>query len=288
MSLRDLLIGSSPVLLDGAMGTQLAARGLGPGGSRNLTSPDAVRDIHASYIRAGARAVTTNTLTDNRLFLESHAVAVDVAAINAAGVSLARQAAGPTACVLGDMGSTGQLLEPYGDYTEEQFTSVFREQARYLAEAGVDGYIIETMMDLREALCALRACREVSPLPVFVTLSFQTLRDGGRTAMGSSAQQAAEALTRAGAAAIGSNCGDLDPFETAALIALLREKTDLPLVAQPNAGKPRMVAGATVFDMGPDRFAEGLARCVESGAHLVGGCCGTTPAHIAAAARMLG
>jgi 5-methyltetrahydrofolate--homocysteine methyltransferase len=143
-------------------------------------------------------------------------------------------------------------------------------------------------MDLREALCALRACREVSPLPVFVTLSFQTLRDGGRTAMGSSAGQAAEALTRAGAAAIGSNCGDLDPFETAALIALLREKTDLPLVAQPNAGKPRMVAGATVFDMGPDRFAEGLARCVESGAHLVGGCCGTTPAHIAAAARMLG
>jgi 5-methyltetrahydrofolate--homocysteine methyltransferase len=288
MNLGELLGAARPLLLDGAMGTQLSARGLAPGGDQNLLHPDAVREIHGSYLDAGARGLITNTLTVNRIFLESHGVAGSVELMNEAGVRHARAAAaGRDALVLGDISSTGQLLEPYGDWTEERFTAAFAEQARILAAAGVDGFIVETMIDLREAVCALRGCREASPLPVLVTLSFRTLANGGRTAMGSSAADCAAALAREGAAAVGANCGDLDPFETAELMAVFRSATGLPLVAQPNAGKPRLEGGAVRFDMEPARFAEGIARCVERGARVVGGCCGTSPAHIAAAARLL-
>jgi 5-methyltetrahydrofolate--homocysteine methyltransferase len=288
VNLKDLLRGPRPLLLDGAMGTQLSARGLVPGGDQNLLHPEAVRGIHAAYLEAGARGLITNTLTVNRIYLDSHGVAGDVARINQAGARHAREAAaGRGAFVLGDLSSTGQLLEPYGDWTEAQFTAAYAEQARILAEAGVDGFIVETMIDLREAVCALRGCREASGLPVLVTLSFQTLGNGGRTAMGSAAADCAATLEREGAAAIGANCGDLDPFETAELLGLFRPATGLPLVAQPNAGKPRLVDGEARFDMEPGRFAEGVARCVERGALVVGGCCGTSPAHIAAVARIL-
>ena len=172
------------------------------------------------------------------------------------------------------------MLEPYGDYSEEQFYLAFREQAAFLLSGGIDGFIVETMMDLREALCALRACRDVSPSPALVTLSFQTADKGGRTLMGNSAEEIAVTLAQAGASAVGANCGDLDPHETAAIIALMRQSVDVPLIAQPNAGKPRLVDNRTVFDMGPADFADGIAACIAAGATIVGGCCGTTPHHI--------
>ncbi|MGA2974497.1 MAG: homocysteine S-methyltransferase family protein [Spirochaetia bacterium] len=301
MNLRELLRGRDLILLDGAMGTQLAAGGFAPGGAQNLLHPEAVRSIHDAYLRAGARGIITNTLTDNRIFTESHGITSDVSRINTAGAALARAAveharaaAGGTtagvnadAFVLGDLSSTGQLLEPYGDFTEEQFIAAFKEQALILAGAGVEGFIVETVMDLREAVCALRGCKGVSALPVLVTLSFQTLANGGRTAMGNSAEECARTLTREGADAIGANCGDLDPFEIAEMLPVFRAASDLPLVVQPNAGKPRLVDGKARFDMEPARFAEGLARCIERGARVVGGCCGTSPAHISAAARLL-
>jgi 5-methyltetrahydrofolate--homocysteine methyltransferase len=287
-SVKELLLAAGPVLLDGAMGTQLSALGLSPGGAQNLLHPDAVRGIHEAYVGAGARGILSNTLTDNRIFIESHGLSTSTEAVNAAGAAHARAAAGgKDVFVLGDMSSTGQLLEPYGDWTEAQFLAAFTEQARILAEAGVDGFIVETVMDLREAVCALRGCKAAAALPVLVTLSFQTLGNGGRTAMGNSVEDCARTLAREGADAVGTNCGDLDPFETAEIVSLFRAATDLPLVAQPNAGKPRLVDGMARFDMEPARFAEGVARCVERGARLVGGCCGTTPAHIAAAAQAL-
>jgi 5-methyltetrahydrofolate--homocysteine methyltransferase len=284
----DLLRGAEPVLLDGAMGTELSALGFAPGGAQNLLHPDAVRGIHAAYLSAGARGIITNTLTDNRIFIESHGMDTRVDAVNAAGAGHARAAAGvKDVFLLGDMSSTGQLLEPYGDRTEEQFIAAFTEQARILAEAGVDGFIVETVMDLREAVCALRGCKAAAALPVLVTLSFQTAGNGGRTAMGNSAEDCARTLEREGADAVGTNCGDLDPFEMAEVVGIFRAATDLPLVAQPNAGKPRLVNGMARFDMEPARFAEGVARCVDRGARVVGGCCGTSPAHIAAVARLL-
>jgi 5-methyltetrahydrofolate--homocysteine methyltransferase len=188
--------------------------------------------------------------------------------------------------VLGDISSTGQLLEPYGDYTEAAFYETFREQAEVLAEEGVDGFIIETMFDLREALCALRACQDVADLPVLVSLAFATPANGGRTIMGNSAAEVARAVAEAGAHAVGANCGDLDPAEVATVVSEMRAATSLPILAQPNAGKPRLVNGKAEYDMTPATFAAGMRQCLEAGTRLVGGCCGTGPEHIRALVRM--
>ncbi len=286
MDFRQLLDSKRIVLLDGAMGTELDKKGLMGRGRANLDAPQAVAGVHREYVQAGCDAIITNTLTMNRVYIETHGVDVSVRDVNRAGAELARQAAGDH-CVLGDMSSTGQLLEPYGTYTESQFDDAFREQAEALAQAGVDGLIIETVFDLREALCALRACQAVCNLPVIVCIAFQTDANGGRTMMGNTAEQCARQLADAGADAVGANCGDLDPVQMSRIVALLRAATDLPIAAQPNAGRPQLIGDKTVFDMEPSPFAEGVAQCVRAGARIVGGCCGTTPAHIAAVRRRL-
>jgi 5-methyltetrahydrofolate--homocysteine methyltransferase len=275
------------VLLDGAMGTQLDERGLMSRGSCNLDAPEAVVEIHRAYAACGCDGLTTNTLTMNRLYIETHKVGVSVRDVNRAGVELARQAAGAGQFILGDMSSTGQLMEPYGTFKESEFYDAFVEQAQVLAEAGVDGHIIETVFDLREALCALRACKEVSGLPAIISMAFQTEKNGGRTIMGDSAEQCARRLTDAGADAVGANCGSLDPARMANIVAMLKTATDLPIVAQPNAGTPKLVGDRTIFEMGPTAFADGVARCIEAGARIVGGCCGTTPEHIRAVRRRI-
>ena len=147
------------ILLDGAIGTQLDKRGLMSRGRNNLDNPQAVLEILKEYADCGCGVLTTNTLTMNRIYIETHNVGVSVREVNRAGVELARQAAGDSRYVLGDISSTGQLLEPYGDYSESQFCQAFAEQAGILAEAGVDAFIIETMIDLRETLCAAHARR---------------------------------------------------------------------------------------------------------------------------------
>jgi 5-methyltetrahydrofolate--homocysteine methyltransferase len=284
----QLLNNKQTVLLDGAIGTQLDKRGLMGRGSCNLDAPDAVLEIHRAYAQCGCDALTTNTLTMNRLYIETHKVCVSVEEVNRAGVELARQAADGSRCVLGDMSSTGQLMEPYGTFKESDCRVAFAEQAAILAEAGVDGLIIETMFDLREALCAARACKEVSTLPVLVSMAFQTDKNGGRTMMGDTAAQCARQLTEAGADVVGANCGDLDPYQMAGVVAILATATHLPILAQPNASRPILVEDRTVFKMGPGAFAEGIARCIEAGARVVGGCCGTTPEHIEAVRRQIG
>ena len=196
---------AAPLLIDGAMGTQLEAAGLVPGGQRCLTDPDIVRDVHRRYVDAGAQLIITNTLTMNPIYIAVHDLGVDMRAINQAGARLAREAAGPNRVVLGDMSATGQMLEPYGDYTEQQLEDAFAEQARALAEGGVDAFLIETVFDLREALSALRGCQRAAQLPVLVCMAFQTIERGGRTMMGNSAADCAHALDEAGAAAIGAN-----------------------------------------------------------------------------------
>ncbi len=287
MNLQDKIETQSILLLDGAMGTQLAAMGLDMGGQNCITHPSDVLSIHRCYSGSGSDVLITNTLTMNRLSIESHGLKVDVKDVNISGAKLAKEAAGPGQYVLGDISSTGQLLEPYGEFSEEQFYNTFREQAEYLFSAGVDGFIIETIIDLREALCALRACRDVSSLPVFVTLSFVTADNGGRTVMGNTAEESATALVEAGATAVGANCGNLDPHDTSLIIGRMRECVSVPLVAQPNAGKPTLVDNRTLFNMTPEDFAHGIAECIEAGAALVGGCCGTTPEHIRRVADMI-
>jgi 5-methyltetrahydrofolate--homocysteine methyltransferase len=275
------------ILLDGAMGTQLDKRGLMGRGRNNIDAPEAMLQIHQEYARCGCDALTTNTLTMNRIYIETHNVGVSVRDVNRAGAELTRQAAGDNQYVLGDISSTGQLLEPYGTYKESQFYDAFKEQAEILAEAGVDGFIIETMFDLREALCALRACKDNIGLAVIVSIAFATETRGARTIMGNSAEQCAKRLTDAGADVIGTNCGELDPAQMSAVVSLLRSATILPILAQPNAGKPRLVGDKTVFEMAPGPFAAGIHQCLQAGVRLVGGCCGTTPEHIRAVAELL-
>ena len=287
MNLSKRLKSQEIILLDGAMGTQLDKRGLMSRGCNNLDAPEAVLEIHREYARCGCHALTTNTLTMNRIYIETHNVGVDVRDVNRAGAELARQAAENHQCVLGNISSTGQLLEPYGNYKESQFYNTFKEQAEVLAEAGVDGFIIETMFDLHEALCALRACKDNFSLAVIASIAFATETKGGRTIMGNSAEECAKSLTDAGADVIGANCGELEPAQMATVVSLLRLATTLPILAQPNAGKPKLFDGLTVFEMAPKPFAEGIAKCLRAGAHLVGGCCGTTPKHIRAVANIL-
>lgn len=287
MGFLSLLRTKPVVLLDGAMGTELDKKGLMGIGRANLDSPDAVLEIHQAYSQSGCDALTTNTLTMNRIYIETHNVDVSVEEVNRAGVQLADRATGCSQYVLGNMSATGQLLQPYGTYTETQFCEAFREQAGILADAGVDGFLIETMFDLREAVVALHACKEVSSLPAIVSIAFQTEDKGGRTMMGDTAEQCTRQLTEAGADVVGANCGDLDPTQTAVVVGLLKDATDLPILVQPNAGRPRLVGEKTVFDMAPGPFAEGIAECIRAGARIVGGCCGTSPAHVRAVAEMI-
>lgn len=287
MNLLEALNNKKVFLLDGAMGTQLHKRGFISRGRSNLEAPECVLEIHREYTECGCHALTTNTLTMNRIYIESHNVGVDVREVNQAAASLAKKAAGTRLYVLGDISSTGQMLQPYGRYTESQFYNTFTEQAKILAEAGVDGFIIETMFDLREALCALQACKDNFELPVIASIAFATDEKGGRTIMGNSADGCARQLTQAGADVIGANCGNIDPAQMAVIISVFRSATKLPILAQPNAGKPKLVDDKTVFEMRAAAFTEGIARCLRAGASIVGGCCGTMPEHIEAVAQLL-
>ena len=287
MRFSEALENDGIILLDGAIGTELDKRGLMGRAGNNLDAPEAVLDIQREYAACGCDALTTNTLTMNRIYIETHNLGVSVRDVNKAGAELARRAAGKERYVLGNLSSTGQLLEPYGTYKESQFCDAFTEQAGILAESGVDGFIIETVFDLREALCALRACKENFSLPVIVSIAFKTDEKGGRTMMGDSAEQCARSLTDAGADVIGANCGDLDPAQMAVIVSFLKSATTLPVLAQPNAGRPKLVGNETIFEMAPAPFAAGIAECIRAGAGLVGGCCGTSPEHIRAVADVL-
>jgi 5-methyltetrahydrofolate--homocysteine methyltransferase len=288
MNLLDLIASDKEaIFFDGAMGTQLGEAGLEMGGQNCVTHPDAVLAIHRAYAECGVDLLITNTLTMNRVNIEAHGVPVDTREVNLAGARLAREAAQEGQLVLGDMSSTGKLLKPYGPLDEDVAYAAFKEQAATLAEGGVDGLIVETVIDLREAVLAVRAAREVTELPVIATIAFNSAVDGGRTVMGNAGRDCARALEEAGACAVGANCGSLDPREVAEVIAAMREVTTLPLVAQPNAGRPKFVDKRTVFDMTAADFAEGLKACTQAGARLLGGCCGTSPGHIRAMVELL-
>jgi 5-methyltetrahydrofolate--homocysteine methyltransferase len=276
------------ILLDGGMGTELQKFDLEMGGHNSALHPDEVLAVHKSYVACGIDMLITNTLTMNRIYVEAHHVPVDVREVNLAGAKLARQAIGEEGYVLGDMSSTSKMLAPFGDLKKEDAVAAFKEQAALLEEGGVDGFLIETMFDLGEALCAVEGCKAVSDLLVFATISFTSIKNGGRTVMGNTAQDCAKTLTDAGAAVVGANCGDLSPTEFTEIVTLMKEVTDLPILIQPNAGLPQLIDGETVFNMTPEDFANGVMECVEAGAKLVGGCCGTSPAHIQALAKKLG
>ncbi len=273
------------LLCDGAMGTQLDARGLAPGECHeqwNVLHPEIVERIHASYVEAGAEAILTNSLGGNRWCLERYGLGDKVGELNSAAVKVARSAAGEERYVLGDVGPTAELVFPLGNKKEEEFVEVFKEQLSFLAK-GADAIIIQTMTALEELVAAVRAAKE-SGLPVLGSLSFQpdVRGKGFRTIMGVGIERMVRRLEDEGVDGLGANCGSVDIADMVEIVRQMRELTSLPLLAEANAGKPRIAGEETVFDQTPERMANYVPALVEAGANIIGGCCGTTPEHIRA------
>ena len=271
------------LLLDGATGTELAKRGLPVGVAPEAwvaQHPETIADIHRAYFASGSDIVYSPTFGANPLKLAEFGLEDETEALNRKLVVTCR-AAHPGKLVFGDVAPTGQLVEPYGELGFDRCVNAYKRQIAALVSAGADGIAIETMMDLQEARAALIAAREVtSDLPVLVTMTFEP---GGRTLTGNPPEAALVTLQALGADAFGCNCST-GPVEMAEVIRKLKPYADIPLVAKPNAGMPHLRDGKTVFDLGPEAFAAQTARLVEAGASIVGGCCGTTPEHIAALA----
>lgn len=270
---------------DGALGTMLLARGLAPGAppeSMTLTRPEVLEEIARMYRDAGADLLTTNTFGGSPLRLALHGLDHEVDAVNREAVTATRAAAGDAAWVAGSCGPSGRLLEPYGDTTPEAMAASFRRQLEALVGAGIDCVIVETMTDLTEAALAVRAAKDVAPaVPVLATMTFDPTPRGYFTVMGVSVAAAAAGLAEAGADAVGSNCGN-GIEHMVAIAREFRRHTTLPLVIQPNAGLPRTVGRDTVYDETPEFMAERARGLLDVGVAVVGGCCGTTPAHTAA------
>lgn len=279
--------------LDGAMGTQLFAAGAKPGKCSdllNIDAPDIVTRVHRSYLDAGSDGIITNTFSANAISLRRHGLESKAYAINLAGAKVARQAAGEGQYVLGDIGPCGDFLEPLGMVKEEELAAAFTEQAQGLSDGGVDGFIIETMTAIEEVLVAAAAVRSVSKLPVFVSLAYDPAGDAARTMMGVSPADAVKRLADTGVTAVGFNCGTLDMpgyVRLAQAYADALRGTGLLLVAEPNAGRPELEEDMAVYKLSPEAFAEAEAEIVAAGAVILGGCCGTTPAHIQAAVRKI-
>ncbi|MDP3891321.1 homocysteine S-methyltransferase family protein [Nocardioides sp.] len=288
--LAALLGADRPVLVDGGMGTLLQDSGLedgAPGELWNLENPDAVRAAHTAYAEAGARLLTTNTFGGTRPRLGLHGLGDRVGEVNRTAAQLARSVADERGLlVAGDLGPTGELLAPLGTLTPEEAQALFAEQLTGLVEGGIDLVLVETLSDLGEADAALAAARQIAPgLPVAVTMSFDT---NLRTMMGVRPGDAVTHLAAAGADAVGANCGR-GPAEMESIAAemVAARAGDLLLIAQSNAGLPQVVGDHFEYDATADDMAAHAARLAELGIDLVGGCCGSTPAHIAAIAATL-
>lgn len=280
-----------PILLDGAMGTELMRKGLPPGGAPEdwvLTKPQAIFSVHASYAAAGVDALYTCTFGANTLVLGRHGMGDKVVEINSKAVELARMAAKhQPMLVFGDIGPSGGVLEPYGDLEPAQAREAFTEQARALVAAGVDGIVVESFADPTEATLAVAAARAAGAPFIIATMSFEGPGKHFRTMMGASPAEAAEALVNAGAHAVGLNCGGDSPAMPEVVRRMAAAVPGVPIVAKPNAGLPSRVAINGPAPEGPEAFAKIGKDLAGFGATLIGGCCGTTPDHLKALRSIL-
>jgi 5-methyltetrahydrofolate--homocysteine methyltransferase len=278
-----------PLLGDGAMGTQLMLAGLEQGNcgeAWNLSHPDRVLAIQRRYAEAGSDCIITNTFGGSRIMLNRHGEAGHVAAINAAAVAIAREAfGGRDGFVLGDIGPFGGLMEPYGDFTEEQVREAFTEQARALVDAGADAIIIETQTSLEELAIGLAAAKGAGAPCVIGSMAYDVTLDGStfRTMMGIDPEKAAQFMQAHGADIVALNCGTgMDMARARQAVERYRRATDLPVMAQPNAGQPKLVNMKVVYDETPEQMVDGVVPLLQAGTAILGACCGSTPDHIRA------
>lgn len=282
--LLELLQSESVLLLDGAMGTELFARGLVSGGSPeewNVTHPERVQDVHKAYVEAGSNIILTNSFGGTRFRLKLHNFQDRVVELNRAAAQNARAAADAAdhpVLVAGSMGPTGELLIPMGSMTYEEGRDAFAEQAHGLVEGGADILWVETMSDLNEVRAAVEGARSVSAeIPICATMSYDTR---GRTMMGVTGAQMVQELAGLGLTAVGANCGN-NLIDTEAALAEMRAAApDLLLIAKANAGMPRFEGEKLIYDGTPDVMAAYADRVRTNGISLIGGCCGSGPAHI--------
>jgi 5-methyltetrahydrofolate--homocysteine methyltransferase len=276
----------SVLLADGATGTFLQANGLQTGRIPEawlFERPDQIRALHQAYVDAGSDLILTCTFGGTRYRLESDGLAGRVADVNRRAAELAREVAGDRVWVAGDMGPTGQLLAPLGTVTAAEVADAFAEQATALAEGGADLLLIETMSDLAEAKAAIEGAHRVTGLPVLCTFSFDT---HGRTMMGLRPGQVAREIGLL-VEGTGANCGR-DPAEYAGFMQTMRQAAPNTILwAKPNAGLPRVLEDKVVYDANPEYMGQIALQLYEAGAQIIGGCCGTTPDHVAAMALAL-
>jgi 5-methyltetrahydrofolate--homocysteine methyltransferase len=278
-----------PLLGDGAMGTQLMLAGLEQGNcgeAWNLTHPERVLAIQRRYAEAGSDCILTNTFGGSRIMLNRHSNAGKVVEINQAAVAIARQAFGDReGFVIGDMGPFGGLMQPYGDFTEEQVRDAFNEQARALVDAGADAIIVETQTGLEELLLGIRAAQEAGAACIIGSMAYDVTLDGStfRTMMGVGPERAAAFMEENGAHVVALNCGTgMDMERARQAVERYRKVTSLPVMVQPNAGLPKLIDMKVVYDEPPEEMATGVVPLLEAGANIVGSCCGSAPEHIRA------
>jgi 5-methyltetrahydrofolate--homocysteine methyltransferase len=278
-----------PLLGDGAMGTQLMFAGLEQGNcgeAWNITHPEKVLAIHRAYVEAGSDCLLTNTFGGSRIMLNRHGNAEQAVEVNQAAVRIAREAFGDKeGYVVGDIGPFGGLMEPYGEFTEAQVREAFEEQARALVDAGADAIIIETQTSLEELGLAIRAAKKAKAPCIIGSLAYDVTLDGStfRTMMGVDPEQAAKFMEEQGVDVIALNCGTrMDMQRAKEAVDRYRSVSSLPVMAQPNAGQPKLIDMKVVYDETPDEMVQGVIPLIQSGANIIGACCGSTPAHIRA------
>jgi len=277
------------------MGTQLIARGVEVDRCNdylNIDSPDTIFDVHRAYLQAGSNAVLTNTFGANKYALARHGLSDKVKQINTAAAKIAWRAAGQQKYVLGDIGPSGDFLQPLGNLKPVELKDAFAEQAKALLAGGVDGFIIETVTSLDEVTVAVEAVKSVCKLPVFASMAFDSAGGSYRTMMGVDVESAVSEIVSLGVDAVGFNCGTISLEEYVELAgkyvsAVRGLDKDVLICAEPNAGKPELVEDKVVYNVSPENFAAAAEKIHSVGITIIGGCCGTGPAHIEAVAKKL-
>lgn len=268
------------LISDGAWGTELFKAGLNPSDvpeKLNIDNPEIVEKVAKSYINAGSDIIITNTFSSNKIKLKKADLLDKIFEINYKGALISKNAGSVLA--FGSIGPSGEFMEPMGSITEAEMIDCFSSQVKAFSEANIDAVVIETMSDLNEIKAAIKAVKEYSELPVIVSITYSKTQTGYATMMGLTPEKAVLELQSIGIDAIGSNCGGgINDF-----IEITREyrnSSDLPIWIKPNAGLPKLKEGKTVYEDTPEFMASKFSELIKAGANIIGGCCGTTPAHI--------